>query len=159
MRASRLEGTDSSTKTVSSLANTMIGSAIIIYPILFVKDGMIGSTLIMVVVGVIQYITCRLLVLHSRPDEPSFNEGILRIGGMSLAKFNSLVNMLLLFFVCIAYFLLVATNFYQTSAAIIKLVKPSYIPRKTSEISFDTYSMQWACILTAMLCIPTLFRK
>lgn len=137
MRASKLEGTDSSVKTVTSLANTMIGSAIIIYPILFVKDGMVGSSIIMVIIGIIQYITCRLLVVHCRPEEPSFNEAILRIGGMRLAKFNSIVNALLLFFVCIAYYLLVATNFYQLSAAVIKLAKPSYNPPKSNVITFD----------------------
>lgn len=134
LRSSRLVGTDSSPKTVFSLANTMIGSAIIIYPVLFVEDGIVGSTIIMLVVGCIQYLTCRLLVIHNRPDEPSFNESILRIGGMRLSKFNSLVNMLLLFFVCIAYFLLVATNFYQVAGAVLHFIRPSYVPPKTNQI-------------------------
>lgn len=61
-------GTDSSTKTVLSLTNTMIGSAVIVYPVLFIQDGIIGSTIIMLVVGCIQFITCRLLVIHNRTD-------------------------------------------------------------------------------------------
>jgi sodium-coupled neutral amino acid transporter 9 len=63
-----LIGTDSSTKTVLSLTNTMIGSAVIVYPVLFIQDGIIGSTIIMLVVGCIQFITCRLLVIHNRTD-------------------------------------------------------------------------------------------
>ena len=137
----------------------MIGSAIIIFPVLFVKDGIFGSTLIMLIVGCVQYLTCRLLVVHNRTDEASFNDSILRIGGVSLGKFNSFVNMGMLFFACIAYFLLVATNFYQVSASIIQIVKPSYHPPKTSQIEFEEYSMQWACIISALICSPNLFRR
>jgi amino acid permease len=46
----------------------MIGSAVIVYPVLFIQDGIIGSTIIMLVVGCIQFITCRLLVIHNRTD-------------------------------------------------------------------------------------------
>ena len=106
----------------------MIGSAVIIYPVLFLKDGIVGSSIIMLAVGCIQFLTCRLLVLHNRTDEPSFNESIMRIGGVKVSTLNSLVNMLLLFFVCIAYYLLIATNFYQISSAIIKLIKDFQTP-------------------------------
>lgn len=155
LRSSRLTGTDTTAKTVLSLTNTMIGSAVIVYPVLFLKDGIIGSTIIMLVVGCIQYITCRLLVIHNRVDEPSFNESILRIGGVKVNTLNSMVNMLLLFFVCIAYYLLIATNFYQISAAIVQQIKHFDIP---TEITFDVYSMQWACIICSLVCISTLFK-
>jgi hypothetical protein len=46
----------------------MIGSAMIIYPVLFVKSGIVISPLVMLIVAGIQYSTCRLLVLHNRPD-------------------------------------------------------------------------------------------
>ncbi len=62
------ENKDSSFKVITSVANTMIGSSMIIFPILFIKDGLISSLIAMCLVCVIQYSTCRLLVLHNRPD-------------------------------------------------------------------------------------------
>jgi sodium-coupled neutral amino acid transporter 9 len=140
-----------------SLANTMIGSAVIIYPVLFIKDGMIGSSIIMLVVGCIQFITCRLLVIHNRPDEIDFNVSILRIGGVKLSKINSFVNMFLLFFVCIAYYLLISTNFFQISVALIKSFK-DFTPPDSNTINFNEYSMQWSCIICSVVCISTLFK-
>lgn len=121
LKSSKLTGTDSSLKTIVTITNTMIGSAVVVYPVLFLKDGVVGSSLIMLAVGCIQYITCRLLVIHNRPDEASFNESILRIGGVKANTLNSLINMLLLFFVCIAYYLLIASNFYQITSAIFQV--------------------------------------
>jgi hypothetical protein len=46
----------------------MVGSSMIIYPILFIKSGIIISPMVMIIVAAIQYITCRLLVIHNRPD-------------------------------------------------------------------------------------------
>ena len=113
----------------------MTGSAIIVYPILFIKDGMISSVIVMIIVGIVNYLTCRLLVVHNRTDEAGFNDSIMRIGGRSIAKFNNAVNVCLLFFVCIAYFLLVASNFFQVTVAIIKSFK-DFDPPKPSLINF-----------------------
>lgn len=136
MKNSKISQTDSSLKTVVSLANTMVGSAIIVYPILFVKDGMISSAIVLFTVGFVNYLTCRLLVVHNRNDEPGFNDSIMRIGGISLSRINNAANVCLFFFVCIAYFLLIASNFFQITVAIIKTFK-NFDPPKTTVITFD----------------------
>lgn len=64
-----MKGTDSSFKVITSIANTMIGSSIIVYPIMFIKDGMIGSLIVLLSIGAALFATCRLLLLHNRPDE------------------------------------------------------------------------------------------
>lgn len=64
-----LKGTDSSFKVITSIANTMIGSSIIVYPVIFIKDGMIGSLLVLLAIGAALFSTCRLLVIHNRADE------------------------------------------------------------------------------------------
>lgn len=152
------EGTDSSQQTVIGITNCMVGSAMIVYPVLFVKSGIIISPIIMLIVATIQYLTCRLLVIHNRPDEPTYNESILRIGGVKVDKLNSIVNMLLFFFVCVAYFVLITHNFYEVSSAILAGFLP-YDPPKSSEIVFNKYSIQWAAILTVFALKPMLFRK
>lgn len=72
-----------------------------------------------------------------------------------MSTLNSLVNMLLLFFVCIAYYLLIVNNFFQISVAIIGQITEYKEPEK---ITFEEYSMQWACIICALLCLATIFK-
>lgn len=136
----------------------MVGSAIIVYPVLFIKDGMISSVLVMLVIGVVNFFTCRLLVVHNRKDEESFNESIKRIGGIKLDKLNSTVNMLLLFFVCFVYFLLVVQNFFQVTVSIIQSFK-NFTPPKTTTITFEEYSFQWASIICLAFSTPLFFKK
>lgn len=136
LRQSQLTGTDSSFKVITSVANTMIGSAIIVYPILFIKDGLFGSLIIMLMVGIVQYFTCRLLVIHNRKDESTFSQSVKRIGGKKMYTVNALTNILILFFVCIAYFLLIVENFFQVSVSIINIAK-HYDPPKTNTINFS----------------------
>ena len=136
LRNSLVGGTDSSLKIITTIANTMIGSAIIVYPILFVKDGLIGSCIIMLAIGGLQYLTCRILVIHNRKSESDFGMSIRRICGPTVQKMNSLVNALLLFFVCVAYFLLVVGNFFQVSAAIVSIIN-DWEPPKTNTINFS----------------------
>jgi len=100
-------GNDSSFKVVTSIANTMIGSSIIVYPIMFIKDGIIGSLLVLLAIGAALFFTCRLLLIHNRPDEQDFGIQIKRILGARWAKLNSIVNIVLLFVVSIAYFMLI----------------------------------------------------
>lgn len=99
----------------------MIGSSMIVFPILFIKDGLIGSLLTLLAVCVIQYLTCRLLVIHNRPDESNFNKQILRILGYKWYVFNSIVNVTLLFFVCIGYYLLIVDNLFMVMQAVFDL--------------------------------------
>jgi solute carrier family 38 (sodium-coupled neutral amino acid transporter), member 9 len=62
------QGSDSSFKVITFIANTMIGSSIIVYPIIFIKEGMLGSLIFLLVIGAALFFTCRLLVLHNRQD-------------------------------------------------------------------------------------------
>lgn len=114
-----MTGTDSSFKVATSVANTMIGSSMIVFPILFIKDGLFSSLLALMIVCVIQYLTCRLLVIHNKPNEPNFNKQILRILGYKWYVFNSVVNVTLLFFVCIGYYLLIVDNLYMVVKAVL----------------------------------------
>jgi amino acid permease len=119
----------------------MIGSSMIVFPILFIKDGTIGSLITLMVVCVVQYLTCRLLIIHNRPDEPNFNKQILRILGYKWYVFNSMVNVSLLFFVCIGYYLLIVDNLYMVINALFSL------------------KQEYAAIIATAICLPMLFLK
>ena len=97
----------------------MVGSSIIVYPVIFVKDGIIGSLVILLIIGAALYATCRLLLIHNRPDEMEFGDQIKRILGKKWALFNSIVNVTLIFMVSIAYFMLICSNFFDIASAVI----------------------------------------
>jgi amino acid permease len=59
----------------------MIGSSIIVYPIMFVKDGIVGALLVLLGIGAALFATCRLLLIHNRRDEEDFGVSIKRILG------------------------------------------------------------------------------
>lgn len=96
---------------------------------------MIGSMITVLIIGIVQFLTCRLLVIHNRTDEASFNDSIKRIGGVRLWRINMAVNVTLLFFVCIAYFILVVSNFFQVTVSIIQSYK-DFTPPSPTTIDF-----------------------
>lgn len=97
----------------------MVGSSIIVYPIMFVKDGMLGSLIVLLVIGAVLFFTCRILLVHNKANENDFGQSIKRILGSRWAKFNSAVNITLLYIVSIAYFMLICSNFFDITAAIL----------------------------------------
>lgn len=137
----------------------MIGSAMIVYPVLFVKSGIVLSSIIMLIVACTQYVTCRLLVVHNRPDEDTYNESILRIGGMKINKINSVVNMLLFFFSCVAYFVLVTHNFYEVSSVLLSSVLGSYIPPPSQDFVIGKYSTQWSAVIAFFAIKSIVFKR
>ena len=152
-------GGDSSFKVVTNIANTMVGSSIIVYPIIFVKDGIFGSLIILLIIGAALYATCRLLLVHNRPDEMEFRDQIKRILGKKWATFNSLVNITLIFMVSVAYFMLICSNFFDIVSAIITEISDEYTPPPSGEITLKTFSPQYASILSLVFISPFIWRK
>jgi solute carrier family 38 (sodium-coupled neutral amino acid transporter), member 9 len=154
-----VQGGDSSFKVVTNIANTMIGSSVVVYPIMFIKDGIVGALLVLLAIGAALYATCRLLLIHNRPDEPEFGDSIKRILGKKWALLNSAVNFTLIFMVSIAYFMLICSNFFDISSAILHEINEDYIPPSSGEITLKTYSTQYASLLSLLFVGPFLWKK
>lgn len=159
LKSIQAQATDSSPKTIWGITNVMIGSAMIVYPVLFVKSGIVLSSIVMLVVACIQYFTCRLLVIHNRPDEDTYNESILRIGGKKVSTINSTVNMMLFFFSCVAYFVLVTHNFYEVSSVLLTNVFTSYEPPASQDFVITKYSTQWSAVITFFALKAVVFQR
>ena len=112
----------------------------------------------MLVVGVVQYWTCRILCLHNKPEELDVNDTILRILGPKWYKASLTTNVLLLYIVCIVYFLLIGQNFYELTSAFLEAVS-DYVAPAASTITFSTYSSQWAGVIIMVACGGSLFLK
>ena len=55
---------NSSATTVLAMLNSMLGGAMLSFPILFKKTGLISSTIVLFLSGLISFATCRVYVLH-----------------------------------------------------------------------------------------------
>lgn len=137
----------------------MIGSSIIVYPIVFIKDGMLGSLLVLLTIGAALYFTCRLLVLHNRHDEVGFGQSIRRILGPKWARLNSIVNITLIYVVSIAYFMLICGNFFDITAAIFTEIVDGYVPPQGTGIVLSKYSPQYASLICILFTGPLICKR
>jgi amino acid permease len=137
----------------------MIGSSIIVYPIVFIKDGMLGSLFVLLAIGAALYFTCRLLVVHNRPDEMDFGQSIKRILGPKWARFNSIINITLLYVVSIAYFMLICSNFFGITSAIFTEIVDGYEPPEGKGLVFSKYSPQYASLICILFTAPLICKR
>ena len=87
-----------------------------------------------------------------------FGDGIKRILGKKWALLNSLVNFSLIYMVSIAYFMLICSNFFDISSAILHEIA-DYNPPEAGSITLKTYSTQYASILSVIFVSPFLWKK
>lgn len=91
------ESNNSSLITIFAIANGMIGTLVMILPILFLQYGFLTSTISLVFIGWISYKTCSLLVIHLKENESDLPVVILRIAGkkwLTLYVFSSVAYMI-----------------------------------------------------------------
>lgn len=137
----------------------MVGSGIIVFPILFIKNGMLGSLIVLLVIGATLYFTCRVLVIHNRDDEADFSHSIRRILGNKWARFNSIVNITLLFLVSLAFFMLICDNFFDITSAIFTEAINGYTTPSGKGIHLSQYSPQYACIVCMLFTAPLICKR
>ena len=61
--------TNSSITTIFTLLNSMIGGAMLTFPVLFQKAGIVTGIIVLVVSAIISYKTCRIYVMHLAPKD------------------------------------------------------------------------------------------
>ena len=82
----------------------MVGSLCLVLPLVFLNYGVISCTIIMIILGFVQYNTCSLLILHLKDDEIDTEHMIKRILGKSWMQAFRFCSGTLLFIVGIIYF-------------------------------------------------------
>ncbi len=60
---------NNSLATVFSLINSMVGSTMLVLPILFTNAGLVTATMIMIISGVISCKTCCIFIKHLKEKE------------------------------------------------------------------------------------------
>lgn len=139
----------SSIETSFNVANTMMGTALLVMPVNFYKTGIVTSVIGAIVLLVVSYWTCNLCVIHSRDDEIDYPSAIKRLlGRYGEICFNCL-SMFLLMLVAIIHFILMANVLY---AIIINFQADPHSFPAFDEISFSKFSMQYTGIILFFLC-------
>ena len=139
----------SSFETTFNVANTMMGTALLVMPVNFYKSGIISSIIAAIIMAAISYWTCNLCVIHSRDDEIDFPVAIKRILGKKWAHAFNVLSMILLLLVAIIHFILMANVFYTIFKNFVS--DPDSYP-KLNNITFNMFSMQYSAIIIAIIC-------
>lgn len=84
----------------------MIGSSIMVLPVIFYLVGIMTTILVIFLQAVINYLTACILVSHGKSKDDDLSDMIKRLLGRNYFIFYCLISMLLLIFVSVAYFLL-----------------------------------------------------
>jgi len=83
--------------TIFNIANTMMGSALLVMPINYYTTGMLSGVLAAGIIGYLSFKTANLIILHSLPEEIDYPEAINRILGKRWEVFYNALSLILLF--------------------------------------------------------------
>lgn len=73
---------NSSLSTSLAMFNSMVGGAMLTFPILYRTAGIATSTVVLMISGIVSFITCRIYVLHMSDDDKDVEWTIRRILGV-----------------------------------------------------------------------------
>jgi len=99
------ENAKPSSTIIFSIVNSTIGSNIILLPLSIASSGILTSLIVAVIIGLVSYRTCQLTHLHAKAEEVDYINTIHRIMGKAWKYLYSANSIIILFFVCIIYFL------------------------------------------------------
>jgi amino acid permease len=91
----------------------MIGGAMLTFPVLFSKAGIVTGILVLVVSCTISYLTCRIYVMHLAPKDNDVEDTIKRIMGIKWERFFRLITGFYLVLLNIIYIILIVDQIYN----------------------------------------------
>lgn len=148
---------NSSFKTIFNLSNCMVGSSIVVFPLIFSSSGLLTSLLVLIFMGVITCKTCLLEIVHFKTREIDFPDVINRIMGRKWSISYCICSSLLLFITGTIYFMLICNMLYMILNYILN-ENGIILPGK-DEILFDRFSYQYVGIIMIVFCFILLNMK
>jgi len=150
VKKSFLTKKNSSIKTVFTIANTMVGSAIVVFPLIFATSGLLTSLIVLCLVGAISCKTCLLEIIHFKMSEMDFPDAIKRILGKKWFIAYSACSVLLLYVTGMIYFTLICNMLYPFLKYILDSTGHSIAPMDS--IEFGQFSFQYTGIIMIVVC-------
>ena len=138
-----------SSNTIFNVANTMMGSALLVMPINYYDAGVLSACIAAGIVAYISYKTANLVILHSIEEEIDYPEAVNRILGKKWEFFYNLLSMFLLFLVGVIHFILMSHSLYS----VLKNIFPDSDSWPSSDtITWDQFSLQYVGIIIFVVC-------
>ena len=100
---------NSSMQTIIATINPTLGSSLLIFPLIFERLGIFTCGLMMLALFILNFISCNMLVFHSRPDEDDQPQMVQRVLGSRYSKLFCLSSTVYLF-VCSSIYFLIQCN-------------------------------------------------
>ena len=141
---------NSSMKTIFNLSNCMVGSSIVVFPLIFSVSGIITSLIVLTFMGIITCKTCLLEIVHFKELEMDFPDVVQRIMGKKWSFCYCVCSSLLLFITGIIYFMLICNMLYLVITYILRHNGIAYATK--DQIVFDQFSYQYVGIIMIVFC-------
>lgn len=139
----------SSRAVVFSGVTSMIGLGILVYPLLYKKNGVVLSQIIVTLVGMISYKTAQITVAHVRKDEDDVTQVVRRLLGPTWHKVYSISGAANLVLCSVGFYLLIVNTIYSQINFV--LLRTRGVDLVSKDVyTFSTYSFQWNNLLCAL---------
>ena len=136
-----------SSTIIFSVANAMMGPSVLLLPLKFIDIGLLSSTIVALVIGLISYRTCDLTQLHTKLHEIEYITAINRIMGKGWMYVYFVNSVVILWMAGIIYFLGLCDVVYSA----INLMFDNRWPDEDT-FTFNTFSYQYiGIIIMAMI--------
>lgn len=131
--------------------NNMIGSTVLILPLVFLKCGILTSFLVFLLIGIVNFMTCKLCLIHLKDNEEDLPEIIERIIGYQWKLFFVVCSVATQSLTGVVFFIIMNNMMYPSIVFILDGYGFTGYATK-SEFRFDVYSLQ---INALILLIPS----
>lgn len=144
---------NSSFKTILNVSNNMIGTSVLIFPLVFMRYGIINAACVLILMAIISCETCLLQIRHVKINEMDLPESIRRILGVKW--FYSFVISSFIFngFSVIIYFILMTHLLYAILEYFFVLGWDNPWIASSAEFTFSKFSLQYAEIILAVIMV------
>ena len=142
---------NSSLKTILSISNNMIGSSVLIFPLVFMKYGIINSTLVLILMGCISCETCLLEIRHVKMNEVDLPESVRRVLGVKWFYAFVISSFIFNAFCVIIYYILMTHLLYEILEYFLVLGWDDPLIASGADFTFSKFSIQYLEIILALM--------
>lgn len=140
------ERVNSSITTVLAMFNSMVGGAMLTMPILFRSAGMVTGSIILIISGIISFITCRIYVIHMSNEDKDVEWTIRRLLGSKWEKRFRFITGFYLILLCVIYIDLIVDQLYSVIFFFFERTNNADSIAPKDGFTFNEFSTQWLTI-------------
>ncbi|CAD8055073.1 unnamed protein product [Paramecium sonneborni] len=148
---------NSSFQTILSVSNTMVGSSLLVIPVLFQQSGILSALIVALIFGLISCKTCSLLMVHNKLEELDLPQTIMRILGQKYNLIFNITNIIILYFAGVVYFILICNMLYSLLQLVCNQLEMNYASK--TDIVLSQLSYQWCGIVYMFLLYLIMLQK